>query len=74
LCPSCVGRRLADAAAYLVDQLLPKAGYRQWALTFPWSLRFRLAVDRPLFTALLRTFLRTLFAWQRRRRWPRRVG
>jgi len=30
-------------------------------------LRFRLAVDRPLFSALLRTFLRTLFAWQRRR-------
>lgn len=47
--------------------LLPEAGYRQWVLTFPWPLRFRLAVDRPLFTALLRTFLRTLFAWQRRR-------
>ncbi len=27
----------------------------------------RMAVDRPLFSALLRTFLRTLFAWQRRR-------
>ena len=58
---------MADTAAYLVDQLLPEAGYRQWVLTFPWALRFRLAVDRPLFTALLRTFLRTLFAWQRRR-------
>ena len=28
LCPSCVGRRMADIAAYLVDQLLPEAGYR----------------------------------------------
>jgi hypothetical protein len=89
LCPSCVGRRMADTAAYLVDQLLPAAGYRQWVLTFPWVLRFRLAVDRPLLTALLRTFLRALFAWQRRpgrllapsrpvralrRPWPRHVG
>jgi len=29
LCPSCVGRRMADTGAYLVDQLLPEAGYRQ---------------------------------------------
>ena len=67
LCPSCVGRRMADTAAYLVDQLLPEAGYRQWVLTFPWTLRFRLAVDRKLFSALISAFLRTLFAWQRRR-------
>lgn len=67
LCPSCVGRRMADIAAYLVDQLLPEAGYRHWVLTFPWTLRFRLAVDRKLFSALISTYLRTLFAWQRRR-------
>jgi len=58
---------MADIAAYLVDQLLPEAAYRQWVLTFPWTLRFRLAVDRPLFSALLRAFLLSLFAWQRRR-------
>jgi hypothetical protein len=58
---------MADIAAYLVDQLLPEAPYRQWVLTFPWTLRFRLAVDRPLFSALLRAFLLSLFAWQRRR-------
>ncbi|MBC8423324.1 transposase, partial [bacterium] len=67
LCPSCVGRRMADTAAYLVDQLLPEAGYRQWVLTFPWTLRFRLAIDRKLFSAIISAFLRTLFAWQRRR-------
>ena len=58
---------MADTAAYLVDELLPEAGYRQWVLTFPWTLRFRLAVDRKLFSALISAFLRTLFAWQRRR-------
>jgi hypothetical protein len=63
LCPSCAGRRMADLAAYLVDELLPEAPYRQWVLTFPWVLRFRLAVDRPLFGKLLSAFLRTVFAW-----------
>ncbi len=58
---------MADIAVYLVDQLLPEAGYRQWVLTFPWTLRFRLAVDRKLFSALISAYLRTLFAWQRRR-------
>lgn len=46
---------------------LPQAPYRQWVLTFPWQLRFRLAVDRALFSELLGVFLRTVFAWQRRR-------
>ncbi len=67
LCPSCIGRRMAETAAYLVDTLLPEAPYRQWVLSFPWPLRFRLAVDRRLFTALIGTFLRTVFAWHRRR-------
>ncbi|MBU1699153.1 MAG: hypothetical protein KJ927_04460 [Candidatus Eisenbacteria bacterium] len=65
-----LARRTADTSAWLVDQLLPKAGYRQWVLTFPWTLRFRLAADRALLTTLLRVFLQVLFAWQRRRgRW-----
>ena len=46
---------------------MPEAPYRQWVLTFPWPLRFRLAVDRALFGKLLGIFLRTVFAWQRRR-------
>jgi len=28
LCPSCLARRTADTAAWLVDRLLPEAGYR----------------------------------------------
>ncbi len=41
---------MADIAACLVDQLLSETGYRHWVLTFPWTLRFRLAVDRKLFS------------------------
>jgi hypothetical protein len=67
LCPSCLARRSADTVAWLVDRVLPEAGYRQWVLTFPWTLRFRLAADRALLSTLLRAFLEILFAWQRRR-------
>jgi hypothetical protein len=72
LCPSCWGRKAADVAAHLVDRLLPEAPYRQWVLTFPWELRFLLAMDRRFLTEMLRVFLRTLFAWQRLR--GRRAG
>ena len=67
LCPSCLARRTADTAAYLVDHVLPEAGYRQWVLTFPYTLRFRLAADRKLLSTFLRVFLQTLFNWQRQR-------
>ena len=67
LCPSCWARRMADTAAHLVDRVLPEAPYRQWVLTFPWSLRLAIAMDKTLLAAMLRVHFRTLFAWQRRR-------
>ncbi|MFH1529107.1 MAG: hypothetical protein ABIK09_00040, partial [Pseudomonadota bacterium] len=39
-------RKAADTAAHLVDRVLPEAPYRQWVLTFPWEVRFLLAMDR----------------------------
>ena len=67
LCPSCVGRRMTDTAAQLRDLLMPEAPYRQWVLSFPYPLRLHLARDRTFLSAMLRGFLRTVFAWQRRR-------
>lgn len=72
LCPSCQARRAADVAAHLVDRLLPDAPYRQWVLTFPWELRFLLAMDRTFLSEMLGGFQKTLFAWQRLR--GRRAG
>lgn len=64
-------RRLAtgveEDADCLRDTLLPEVPYRQWVLTVPWALRARRSVDRPLLSDVLSTFLRTVFAWQRRR-------
>lgn len=64
---------MADSAAYLVDRVMPSsAGYRQWTLSFPRQLRFRLLRDRSLTSELLGMFVRIVFAFHRRR--ARRAG
>lgn len=52
LCPSCGGRRMADTAAHLVDRVLPEVPVRQWVLSLPFGLRYRLAYDAPLTSAI----------------------
>jgi hypothetical protein len=42
-CSSCGGRRMAESAAHLVDEVFPKVGIRQWVLSFPMPVRFILA-------------------------------
>jgi hypothetical protein len=55
---------MAQTAAHLVDNVLPDAvGYRQWVLTLPWDLRYRVAYDSQLCGAILRVFVGTLSAW-----------
>jgi hypothetical protein len=44
-CPSCGGRRMTAQAAHLVDQVLPPVPIRQWVLSLPFELRFRIAFD-----------------------------
>src|SRR5439155_14703272 len=64
VCPSCGGRRMAEQAAHLVDAVLPFVPVRQWVLTVPHRLRYRLAFDHALIRAVL--------GWYRRR--GRRAG
>ena len=66
-CPSCGGHRMADTAAHLVDRVLPEVPVRQWVLSLPFALRYRLAYDAPLASAVLEIFVRTVFASLRRR-------
>jgi len=66
-CPSCGGRRMADTAAHLVDRVLPEVPVRQWVLSLPFALRYRLAYDAPLTSAVLGVFVRAVFASLRRR-------
>jgi hypothetical protein len=66
-CPSCGGRRMADTAAHLVDRVLPEVPVRQWVLSLPFALRYRLAYDARLTRAVLGIFVRTVFGSLRRR-------
>lgn len=66
-CPSCGGRRMADTAAQLVERVLPEVPIRQWVLTLSYPLRYRCAWNAKLTSEVLRCFLRSVFADQRRR-------
>jgi hypothetical protein len=59
-CPSCGGRRMAERAAHLVDDVLPFVAVRQWVLTFPHRVRYVLAWDHGLCRSVVAMFLRTV--------------
>ncbi len=58
---------MAHAAAHLVDRVFPEAPVRQWVLSLPFALRYRLAYDRELTSAVLGVFVRAVFGSLRRR-------
>jgi hypothetical protein len=66
-CPSCAGRRMVETAAHLVDRVIPEVPVRQWVLSAPFQLRYRLAWDTSLVRDLLQIFSRAVFASLRRR-------
>lgn len=59
-CPSCGGRRMADTAAHLVNRVLPVVPVRQWVLSVPFALRYRMAYDSQLMSAVLSVFVRAV--------------
>jgi hypothetical protein len=67
VCSSCGGRRMADTAAHLVDRVFPRVPVRQWVLSLPYALRYRLAYDAQMVTDVLAIFTRTVFASLTRR-------
>ncbi|MCZ7680805.1 MAG: transposase [Sandaracinaceae bacterium] len=66
-CPSCLGRRMADLAAHLVDDVLPEVPLRQWVCSLPWAMRCMLAFDRALCADVLAVFIAALTRSMRRR-------
>ena len=61
LCPSCAGRRMAQMAAHLVEQVLPWVPTRQWVVSVPIPLRYWMASSQDL-TATVHTIIRTTIA------------
>lgn len=71
-CPSCTGRRMADTSARLVDNVFPgDVPVRQWVLSLPIDIRYRLAYDGELLSVVLAIFLRVVGGWYRKQVEPR---
>jgi hypothetical protein len=66
-CPSCLGRRMVQGAANLVDHVLPREPLRQFVLTVPFELRARLAYDGALLGAVGRIFVDSVLGFYRQR-------
>jgi hypothetical protein len=60
-CPSCAGRRMAQTAVHLVEQVLPWVPTRQWVVSVPVPLRYWMAGSQDL-TAKVHTIIRTTIA------------
>jgi len=58
---------VSDTAAFLVDHVIPVVPVRQWVLSLPIALRYKLAYDSKLAAEVLQIFVRSVFASLRRR-------
>jgi hypothetical protein len=58
---------MAESAARLVDEVLPRVPVRQWVLSLPFRLRDLLAWDHALVRAVLGVHVRVLRGFQRHR-------
>ena len=59
-CPSCGGRRMAETAIHLVDEVLPIKPIRQWVLSFPIQIRLLLAIRPKIMTEILNIVTKTI--------------
>jgi hypothetical protein len=66
-CPSCVGRRMNDCAAHLVDRVMPLTAIRQWVCTMPYSLRYPMGYDKKLCADILSGYAAELMRWYKQR-------
>ena len=59
-CPSCSTRRMAEAAAHLIDHVIPKVPVCQWVLSFLIPLRSLFAVHPELLAPVLQIIHRSI--------------
>ena len=48
-CPSCTGKRMAEAASHLVENVLPMVPYRQYVISFPIPMRYWMQFNKKLY-------------------------
>ena len=59
-CPSCAGRRMAETAAHLVEQVIPWVPIRQWVVSVPIPLRYWIAASTHLMAQVQTIIRRTI--------------
>ena len=57
----------AASVLYLVDHVFPDVPVRQWVLSLPYRLRYRLAWDHDLCRAVVAVSMRAVLGWLRSR-------
>ena len=67
ICPRCNGRRMADTAKHLVEEVIPNVAVRQWVLSMPFKLRFILSSDQKLLNSVLQIFHRAISTHYKRK-------
>jgi hypothetical protein len=60
ICPSCMGRRMGETAALLVDHRLPAVPWRQWVLSFEGPMAVRLGYDAELLALVCQRFAKRM--------------
>jgi len=66
ICPSCMGRRMCESAALLVEHRLPAVPWRQWVLSFEGPMAVRLGYDKRLLALVCRRFAKRVLQTLRR--------
>jgi len=64
-CSSCFAKRAAEIEEHLTENLLPRVPYRQYVLTFPHSLRYRLAWDSDLLAVIHKAVIDCIYRFIR---------
>jgi hypothetical protein len=64
-CPSCLGRRMSDGAAFLVNHVIGDTRVRHWVLSLPPPLRYLLAYNSSLLSQVLGAFIDAIFQFLR---------
>ena len=59
-CPCCGARRMAETAAHLTDNVIPRQPVRQWMISFPIPLRILLASQPQLLSPVLQVIHRAI--------------
>ena len=48
---------MSETAAFVVEEILPKAPVRQWVMSFPMELRFMIARDAKVYQKVKKIYL-----------------